>query len=171
MVDQLPQCVPPSFYDSITKPSTCPTLTDPWYRRPSKLWFYSFWIVVFLFYAIRLCMGNSASNIYKKTSNYIRGSSTSPNKSEQTSNSLVVVRERRSSLSRDDDDDIAHEFWEETKPKDGKTRMKRVLKTYPLGLVKLPVPCLHPDFTRVMLPNYDIMGKLQSQAAEKSTET
>ena len=41
-----------------------------------------------------------------------------------------------SSLCRDDDDDIAHEFWEETKPKDGKTRMKRVLKTYPL-VIKL----------------------------------
>jgi len=40
-------------------------------------------------------MGNSATNIYKKTSNYIRGSSTSPTKSEESASGVVVVRERR----------------------------------------------------------------------------
>ena len=42
-----------------------------------------------------------------------------------------------SSLCRDEDNDIAHEFYEETKYKDGKTRMKRVFKTYPLVRISL----------------------------------
>lgn len=153
-------CVKPTFEDLLTPAHPAQN------RDLSSCWILTIFFIS-LVYALRLCMGNSASNIYKKTSSYFCSpSDTSTDHFADSERNIIVLRERRSSLSRDEDNDVAHEFYEETKYKDGKTRMKQVLKTYPLGFVKLAVPCLHPDFTRVIIPNYDIISQLHRQTKQ-----
>ena len=45
---------------------------------------------------------------------------------------LILSNPFFSSLHRDEDNDIAHEFYEEVKYKDGRSRMKKVFNTLPL---------------------------------------
>jgi len=109
-------------------------------------------------------MGQSASSAYKKTASYIRGSDppTLPAGGTVAAPRHVILRERRSSLRRDEDNDIAHEFYEEHKFEGGLSIMRRVANTIPVGLVKLDCPSLNPDYSRVILPNDDILNKLSN---------
>eukprot|EP00116_Pleurobrachia_bachei_P018178 sb/3478440/ len=88
-------CTPLTFTELITPPSppTCPAdieylFYNNEYTTPIFIYICG---AILSFYVLRLCMGNSASHLYKKTANYLRGTGT-----EYTgSNSAVVLRERK----------------------------------------------------------------------------
>jgi len=67
-------------------------------------------------------------------------------------NSLVpcaspLVSTRRGSMFQDEDGDLAHEFYEEVDPLEGRPWMRRVTENLTeQGIVKLRYPRLHVDF-------------------------
>ncbi|KAK6619844.1 hypothetical protein RUM44_006243 [Polyplax serrata] len=102
-------------------------------------------------------MGATSSRLAKKISNSFRSSSNDNLNNVSNENALQkfsrhLVFARRGSMYKDEDGDLAHEFYVEVPPKQGrKATMKRVYDNLtPEGDVLYDIPRLHVDFPYII---------------------